>query len=1532
MKVAVSINDLAKYGTSKMYLENGKLYVKSLFNDNICEVDMPLIDIFLYIYNPDTFRIWLEDGVESLFDDNFIKSNVETIVDNFDMLHRRSSELYSEIVFDYCLENRLFDYIFKAEYFDLLLLDKLKELNEDDPLLLEVEAYAINFINNAEVGFYHNYTKSTVFAIYCLEEGRIDLFDRVSSDIKEKFDEDSLKEKYDLFYDFFSKKDDIPDYLSDKKTFFDYVMSKKDFNLLSEFNSELLSDSTVEEHIEVFKKRILDKGYVPIGLRNKSIIMDFLFENKMYESILRNKMIPKIEYFNDVDFYQYFTSLYDLGLCGANKEILHYFLSIGEFKFAFTRFSAELFDLETVKKFPEMFTCSDSFFLKTRVTLGSDVLKYYLTKENFFDTPVEFFSDDDLYNAMVEFPNQMLALILENPNDFRNNYSAFTFLLSEKKFAETLTYSKELFDEELLEYFGDDVLDFIEKQEEIHPCFDNEILFTYALKKSKTSVLYKFNSEYWTDELCISYAKEILSGFDKEFPMDLNKVILFEKAMEFGLYDLASSYNFFTDELIDKYFDDFVYKTKNRLHYHLLNNKHFADLCIKNKIPNIFNFLSRNFITDEVVLEYEDDVIDILNDKNEVGNLFSCPSAFKYAVSHGMSDLIGEFTFLACDEDFIKNNLSLIDSIVKDSLPSVLSRSDIYLKHCIDLNKIEFLMHFYFEQYDNLDDDYLEKLSSQLATPFGVFLGLSSRVLEYFLSKGDYTYINEFNAALFGCPDTNRVYYFLDFDKVDDGKKVLMKYFKDIYLYSLKYGVPKPLKANEYYLSSLLKIGRYELVEQFDDSAWPAYISSDLYDSIVKYIYDYNSGVVPPCLAVNSMLRKMAFDKGNEELFLQFALNAKSDEMLKVYAKKMNLDFDAFKSSINELLTRNDELFNTVLPRMFEKRMEVIDSVHLEKIMLYPELQSKLINMNDYQLKLMGRVFDLLDVEDFDFSGVIVSIIDNLPKYDSLINEVDIDNLSRDKLIRLLTVISRKDNLYGITSVEQLETKKYKEAKKGYFSNILAKIKNNTVSILELKEALLQKKFGLSMEQTEFLVQRYCHSLDSLKDNNFDYKLCTILNEINRIYTIDNISLLKFLYIKSKVVEVDFFTSISLESSIRKEFAKLYSDSLYKVNDRHNISNANELRDNNRDVFDKLNGLSYKDKKIPVYILDGDFRLQIHALGAYRKWSRPDDFKQDWERPKIAYHGICTSYIANNQIANARAKHPILGFDNYSSNSLLCAGNYDLFSDYAINRYDTSMYLPYKFFLPDDMINNTRHTHNEMVLERRSNVKGSTFKRLPNYVVMLVDDINNLDNYEGDLWDEYCQAAHDYDVPIVIVDRLKYAKSELSKIEGYENDFYTTFDSELLSKIIVQFCNNMIGCTCFDLNDEREYHRIFSKGVLNSLVERLFDFIIGVEDKKMRLNLIKDLCLVLEQERVKGGYVPSIDKYISILKNEGISLDSANKNNDVLTEEIRIINEYYYNANNEVQGLIEEEFNNGVSPDIIVSNIKLGVYERRFKL
>ncbi len=79
------------------------------------------------------------------------------------------------------------------------------------------------------------------------------------------------------------------------------------------------------------------------------------------------------------------------------------------------------------------------------------------------------------------------------------------------------------------------------------------------------------------------------------------------------------------------------------------------------------------------------------------------------------------------------------------------------------------------------------------------------------------------------------------------------------------------------------------------------------------------------------------------------------------------------------------------------------------------------------------------------------------------------------------------------------------------------------------------------------------------------------------------------------------------------------------------------------------------------------------------------------------------------------------------------------------------------------MIDKTRHTHNEMVIERRNPRNSSNIhvKRQPNYVVYFVDDINNEDNFDiknNELFKESVQAALDNNIPIVIIDRLKFAK------------------------------------------------------------------------------------------------------------------------------------------------------------------------------
>ena len=147
----------------------------------------------------------------------------------------------------------------------------------------------------------------------------------------------------------------------------------------------------------------------------------------------------------------------------------------------------------------------------------------------------------------------------------------------------------------------------------------------------------------------------------------------------------------------------------------------------------------------------------------------------------------------------------------------------------------------------------------------------------------------------------------------------------------------------------------------------------------------------------------------------------------------------------------------------------------------------------------------------------------------------------------------------------------------------------------------------------------------------------------------------------------DFYSVVNLDSKIRKDYAKLYNDTLYKVNDKDIINENCELYNTNREVYKKIINTNYKGITPKFYLLKDDFNLQIHVLGAYSGFEVPDDFKVDWNMPKIASHGICTSYIGNNQIATARDTkgHPVYGFSDYEESALLLGGNFDLASSTA---------------------------------------------------------------------------------------------------------------------------------------------------------------------------------------------------------------------------------------------------------------------------
>jgi hypothetical protein len=448
-------------------------------------------------------------------------------------------------------------------------------------------------------------------------------------------------------------------------------------------------------------------------------------------------------------------------------------------------------------------------------------------------------------------------------------------------------------------------------------------------------------------------------------------------------------------------------------------------------------------------------------------------------------------------------------------------------------------------------------------------------------------------------------------------------------------------------------------------------------------------------------------------------------------------------------------------------------------------------------------------------------VLNNIENYKELLTNISIETLNEEQLRNLLIVLQRKDNIFNITSINDLLDINFNSKKELYFKNIEQNLSN--MDLETLKRAVIERYFGIDYSMASFIVGRYVPvsgNLDELLKEGLNKNIVNILKLLNNIVKEEDIENLKILFTSYTnnpdipQLENDFYTSLSLESAIRKQYAQLYNKTLYK------------LKDEDKTKRPELQNVTYNGKHIQIYEINEDFNLQVHGLGAYREWSRPTNFQEDWNRPKIAYHGICTSYIGNDEIATVRPNGPILGFSEYEESALLLSGNYDLFSDDAINSFSTSIHKAYNFLPPRSMINATRHNHNEMVLERRNN-QGLSYKRLPNYIVYVVDSIDNKNNFDpGNEYYQMClQAASDFNIPIVIVDRLKFAKREKFKCDQLEEAFNKTGDLEVLKELFLKYMNNGVGCRYFDGQQKAEYHDIFSSTSIQEFYQRIFNYL-----------------------------------------------------------------------------------------------------------
>lgn len=333
---------------------------------------------------------------------------------------------------------------------------------------------------------------------------------------------------------------------------------------------------------------------------------------------------------------------------------------------------------------------------------------------------------------------------------------------------------------------------------------------------------------------------------------------------------------------------------------------------------------------------------------------------------------------------------------------------------------------------------------------------------------------------------------------------------------------------------------------------------------------------------------------------------------------------------------------------------------------------------------------------------------------------------------------------------------------------------------------------------------------------------------------------------------------INTESLLRDKLKKLYKRTLYSLEEHE--------EDRRDDIVAEYNGY-----KAQVYMANSDFNMCIHALGAYSGNKTRGNYTKDWNIAKMKYHGLCTSYIGNNSISTARVADVIYGFDIPEDVPLLLSAPWDIGSNSANTQFATAITnVKTKFLNPTMQINYTRHTHNEMVYDRREHKKGIISKKMqPSYIVYIPDYLQNKkpeeikrilsgsnrdavlkEFMENDpLWEKTQKAAAEFGVPIVIIDRVHHAEREHAKIEERLKQFEESQNPSLLSGIITEFENNRTG--------NRDYHNqvcenFFSEKMINTYIQRITAAIDGNKgNAKQQLENYEELIEIISRELEK---------------------------------------------------------------------------------
>ncbi len=492
--------------------------------------------------------------------------------------------------------------------------------------------------------------------------------------------------------------------------------------------------------------------------------------------------------------------------------------------------------------------------------------------------------------------------------------------------------------------------------------------------------------------------------------------------------------------------------------------------------------------------------------------------------------------------------------------------------------------------------------------------------------------------------------------------------------------------------------------------------------------------LMPKCLAESTTFRDECIKRNRIDLAVKCILSAdimKNDALINAYCNELNIEQKDFYERSKWLLEyhkKNNNVFNTFLATSLKKNVFSLNKEHFERFTNDVEVQMLVAKLNDKELIILSRILNIYNYKEYDIAPMIVNVINNIGNYQELVNTLDIENISEQDLRKLVSVLQLPNNQYQISDINSLRN--YDALKKQYFIN------NYSNGLLANKNDLLKALFNIDLKEAKYINYKYCYDndnnsmLENLKNSELPQQIYDYLALINKIVECASRDELSALYnsLNNNIYNLE----IPFESYLRAQYTKLYSQSLYRIDERNQIYGPKDRVSNE---------INYNGKNIQVCIPRANFHFFVHCVGSCSLASDVTDtnYRNDWlDRPQLQNHFVACSYINEKGIYSIRSQGSIIfGFDTLESGSILGIGNTDIDSigRYA-NAYDGSRELQEgnggraRYFVPSEILKTINNGYNEIVIERRNTdqSRSEEFKRKPDYIIMMAESMEQ-DNF-----------------------------------------------------------------------------------------------------------------------------------------------------------------------------------------------------------